>query len=203
MDRFATTPAMRASGSSTYKARGALMQPFLEANAGRFGFRYGIQETAEVASHLDAQGAAYAALLLSGAENDLFHTLRVDKRRIEWLAGRMAAKAAFAQYHRGAFRGHRQGAEPGSPAQERLPGVHRHQGERVQRARPAVHGDHLRCGCPLSVLRRFRQRRYVRVERGRPGPVTDGTAGGVEHEITRTSTPRPPKSPRRGRPAGV
>lgn len=78
--------------------RKATMRDFLEKNAREFEFSYGIQQTASVAARLDAEGDAYAAARLTEAEAALFLSLRVQKRKIEWLAGRMAAKTAFAQY---------------------------------------------------------------------------------------------------------
>jgi 4'-phosphopantetheinyl transferase EntD len=71
------------------------MQAFLEENAQKFGFTYGIQNTAEVAARLEAEGDAFAARQLTKAEHDLFIQFQIPKRKVEWLAGRLAAKTAF------------------------------------------------------------------------------------------------------------
>ena len=74
------------------------MQSFLEENARRFGFHYGIQKTADVAMRLDSEGDAWAARRLTEAEMDRYAQFRNQKRKVEWLAGRMAAKTAFSRF---------------------------------------------------------------------------------------------------------
>lgn len=74
------------------------LEAFLAANARNFGFGYGVQSTAEVASRLETEGHNLAERVLTPAEFDVFARLWVPKRRVEWLAGRLAAKAAFAHH---------------------------------------------------------------------------------------------------------
>jgi 4'-phosphopantetheinyl transferase len=74
------------------------MQAFLEENALWFGFYYGIQKTADIAAYLNTEGIAWAARLLTEAEMDRFAQFRNQKRKVEWLAGRMAAKTAFSRF---------------------------------------------------------------------------------------------------------
>jgi phosphopantetheinyl transferase len=71
------------------------VEAFLQENGRRFGFSSAVQDTAEVAANLDAEGDAYAATIVTDEERLLFGRLRVHKRRVEWLAGRIAAKRAF------------------------------------------------------------------------------------------------------------
>ena len=74
------------------------LQAFLREQAQKLGFGYALLEIDEVASRLNRHGEAYAGRVLTQAESLLWARFRVPKRRIEWLAGRLAAKAAFAQY---------------------------------------------------------------------------------------------------------
>jgi phosphopantetheinyl transferase (holo-ACP synthase) len=74
------------------------MHAFLREQAQKLEFGYALLEIDEVASRLDRHGEAYAGRVLTQAESVLWQRYRVPKRRIEWLAGRLAAKAAFAHY---------------------------------------------------------------------------------------------------------
>ncbi len=74
------------------------MEAFLAEAARTFGFSYAIQSIPDLAAELDAAGDAFACARLTPAERARFATLRVPKRRAEWLAGRLAAKAAFARH---------------------------------------------------------------------------------------------------------
>lgn len=71
------------------------MQAFLAQQSARFGFAFGVQEIAEVETRLDAGADPVAIAQLTEAEAALAAGLRIRKRQVEWLAGRMAAKAAF------------------------------------------------------------------------------------------------------------
>lgn len=74
------------------------MEEFLGQKARAFGFGHGVQNTTEIAMRLNAQGDAVMSLALADVEREAFERLVVEKRRIEWLSGRIAAKRAFARY---------------------------------------------------------------------------------------------------------
>ncbi len=74
------------------------MDEFLSTSARQFGFTYGLQATAEVAARLEAEGDSYTAAVLTPAEYALYAPLTVWRRRVEWLAGRLAARCALAGY---------------------------------------------------------------------------------------------------------
>jgi phosphopantetheinyl transferase len=67
-----------------------------------------LQATQEAAGGLEAEGNAWAADRLTQAEYELWEQLHAPKRRVEWLAGRLAAKIAFARYCQA-------GGQPGHP----------------------------------------------------------------------------------------
>lgn len=81
------------------------MEAFLAAAARSHGFSYAIQPIAALAAQLEAAGEAFASTLLTPAEQAHFGTLHVPKRRAEWLAGRLAAKAAYARHGAAALAG--------------------------------------------------------------------------------------------------
>lgn len=74
------------------------MQEFLETNAQKFGFFFGIQHIADMIASLDENGVGYASSILTDEENRVFKHLKIKKRKVEWLSGRIAAKKAFASY---------------------------------------------------------------------------------------------------------
>ena len=76
------------------------MQRMLDRYSRQFGFQYGIQPVAEAAAHLDDADAFWIEQELSAEEMAQFARFKVPKRKVEWLAGRMAAKAAFKKYAR-------------------------------------------------------------------------------------------------------
>jgi len=82
------------------------MEEFLDQNAREFGFSYGLQDTSAVATCLNVQGDAWATSVLAEAETADFAQLPIQKRKIEWLSGRIAAKKAFAQHMATANPGH-------------------------------------------------------------------------------------------------
>jgi phosphopantetheinyl transferase len=59
----------------------------------------------DVAACYEGEGDAYAASLLTDEEQGQFRRFRGWKRKVEWLAGRRAAKAAFARYAQSVGRG--------------------------------------------------------------------------------------------------
>ena len=74
------------------------MIAFLQQQAQRFGFQYAVQRIDTVGDALRAQGDRYAAAILSAEEQQRFSRPVVHKRKLEWLAGRIAAKRALADY---------------------------------------------------------------------------------------------------------
>jgi 4'-phosphopantetheinyl transferase EntD len=74
------------------------MIAFLQQQAQRFGFQYAVQRIDAVGDALRAQGDRYAAAILSAEEQQRFSRPVVHKRKLEWLAGRIAAKRALAGY---------------------------------------------------------------------------------------------------------
>jgi phosphopantetheinyl transferase len=76
------------------------MREFLERQSTLLGFHFGIASVPEVAARYDEEGDRYVASLLTGEEQEQFRRFRVRKRKVEWLAGRAAAKSAFARYAR-------------------------------------------------------------------------------------------------------
>jgi phosphopantetheinyl transferase len=79
---------------------------YLRECAHRHGFVAAVEETAEVAARLQNENGAFARAILTGEEWPLFGRLRSPKRRIEWLAGRLAARRAFLD-HAAAWGGER------------------------------------------------------------------------------------------------
>jgi 4'-phosphopantetheinyl transferase EntD len=71
---------------------------FLQRQAQAYRFHYAIQRIDAVSAALDSDGDRFASIL-SEAERNLFARPTVYKRKVEWLAGRLAAKRAFASYH--------------------------------------------------------------------------------------------------------
>jgi 4'-phosphopantetheinyl transferase EntD len=74
------------------------MVTFLEHNAHLFGFSYGLEVTAEVAQRLTEEGPAWPANALTTTEAADFRRLSVEKRRVEWLSGRLAARSAYRRF---------------------------------------------------------------------------------------------------------
>ena len=74
------------------------MQKFLETNAQKFGFFFGIQSIADVASLFNKKGDDFASSVLNDDEFQIFKRFKIKKRKVEWLSGRVAAKQAFACY---------------------------------------------------------------------------------------------------------
>ncbi|MGB5872561.1 MAG: 4'-phosphopantetheinyl transferase superfamily protein [Bacteroidota bacterium] len=74
------------------------IEEFLAKESALFGFQYGIQSIPDVAELYDAGGDTYASSLLTGEEYGQFRQFRGWKRKVEWLAGRIAVKAAFGRY---------------------------------------------------------------------------------------------------------
>jgi phosphopantetheinyl transferase len=77
---------------------------FLELYAGEFGYTYGMRKIMDRPSLQPSQGKAEdyfreAPSYLSDAETTEYLNIRSEKRRNEWLAGRLAAKDAFYQFH--------------------------------------------------------------------------------------------------------
>ncbi len=72
------------------------MQEFLETNAQKFGFFFGIQSIGDAGSMLDQKGDDYASSILDADEFEIFQKFKIKKRKAEWLSGRLAAKKAFA-----------------------------------------------------------------------------------------------------------
>lgn len=68
------------------------MKDFLEQASCRYGFAYGVCRTALTADRLQHMGDDYARRALAPAEYADYLTLKLQKRRIEWLSGRLAAK---------------------------------------------------------------------------------------------------------------
>ena len=98
MDRSAIMHETHNFVSSIYKDDRLLIEDFLERNAAEFGFGYGIQEIKGIAARLKTHGDLFANSLLSDPEYSLYRGLRNEKRRSEWLAGRIAAKKAYCQH---------------------------------------------------------------------------------------------------------
>jgi len=98
MDRSAIMHETHNFVSSTYKEDRLLIEDFLERTAAEFGFGYGIQEIKGIATRLKTHGDVFANSLLSDPEYSLYCGLKIDKRRSEWLAGRIAAKKAYFQH---------------------------------------------------------------------------------------------------------
>jgi 4'-phosphopantetheinyl transferase len=74
------------------------MNEFLQGQAALLGFEYGIESIPVVAALYDVGGDGYAASILTGQEEGQFRRFRGWKRKVEWLAGRIAAKSAFERY---------------------------------------------------------------------------------------------------------
>ena len=73
------------------------MRAFLERQAALFGFHYGMESILDVAARYERGGEKYAQAVLTGEEHGQFRRFRGWKRKVEWLAGRIAAKGAFAR----------------------------------------------------------------------------------------------------------
>lgn len=71
---------------------------FLRKSAHRHGFSAAVQETAHVAARLRAGDHFFARSIMTEEEWPLYARLRGDKRRIEWLSGRLAARRAVLQH---------------------------------------------------------------------------------------------------------
>lgn len=80
---------------------------FLENSARQYGFAYGVQSIPQVAARLETAddpadhpadhppGDRLIQKVLTAAEKIQFQKFIVQKRRVEWLAGRLAARQAF------------------------------------------------------------------------------------------------------------
>jgi len=71
---------------------------FLRECGLRHGFSVAVRETAEAALCLRPEDGPAARSLLTDEEWPLFTRLRNHKRRVEWLAGRLAARQAFVEH---------------------------------------------------------------------------------------------------------
>ncbi len=74
------------------------MQKFLETNAQKFGFFFGIQRMEDIISSLDEKGDDYVSSALKDDEFEIFKKFKIKKRKVEWLSGRIAGKNAFTSY---------------------------------------------------------------------------------------------------------
>lgn len=71
------------------------LSSFMEEISRDVGFQYGIQDTRDLAQQIEKRGPDFAHGFLSDQEWPIFLGFRVHKRRLEWLAGRIASKKAF------------------------------------------------------------------------------------------------------------
>jgi phosphopantetheinyl transferase len=74
------------------------MIAFLDQCAARYGFCWAVQSIDQVRQELEAQGEDYAQSILSETERALYGRFVIAKRKVEWLAGRIACKMAFARH---------------------------------------------------------------------------------------------------------
>lgn len=68
---------------------------FMEGISRNVEFQYGIQDIRDLAQQIEKRGPDFAYGFLSDQEWPVFLGFRVHKRRLEWLAGRIASKKAF------------------------------------------------------------------------------------------------------------
>lgn len=75
---------------------------FLEYNARQHDFAYGIQSIPQLAARLEPadklEGDCLIQKALTATERIQFHKFSIQKRRVEWLAGRLAAHQAFSRW---------------------------------------------------------------------------------------------------------
>jgi phosphopantetheinyl transferase (holo-ACP synthase) len=74
------------------------MQNFLEIIARKFCFFYGIQNIVDINLQLNEKASAFASSVLTDVEYSIFKKLKIKKRKVEWLSGRIASKQAFVNY---------------------------------------------------------------------------------------------------------
>jgi 4'-phosphopantetheinyl transferase len=75
------------------------MFDFLNKNSKDYGFYFGLQKTAEVRKQLKFHKENFVEKTINAHEKRIFNALKIEKRRVEWLSGRMAAKEAFKQFN--------------------------------------------------------------------------------------------------------
>jgi phosphopantetheinyl transferase len=78
------------------------MEIFLEEAARTHGFSFGVEFTSDVAHRLAEADSGYPASVLTRTELDEFRRFAVEKRRVEWLAGRLATRSAYVRFSGGA-----------------------------------------------------------------------------------------------------